>query len=105
MKFFIAIILSIITITNTTVFAAKIPRETKPLNATEEQVCIVENIIGDILDAQNPVVSIKKNGTEIKIPINKNIAYINGKKTKLDGVTVYNGIKTYVPQSVIELVK
>ena len=50
MKKFIAIILSIITMTSTTVFAANIPRETAPLNATEEQVCIVENIIGDILD-------------------------------------------------------
>ena len=36
--------------TSTVAFAAEIPRETAPLNATEEQVCIVENIIGDILD-------------------------------------------------------
>lgn len=50
MKKFISIILSIITITSTTAFAAEIPRESTPLNATEEQVCIVENIIGDILD-------------------------------------------------------
>ena len=50
MKKFIAIILSIITMTSTMAFAAEIPRETTPLNATEEQVCIVENIIGDILD-------------------------------------------------------
>ena len=50
MKKFIAIILSIITMTSTVAFAAEIPRETAPLNATEEQVCIVENIIGDILD-------------------------------------------------------
>ena len=50
MKKFIAIILSIITMTSTTAFAANIPRETTPLNATEEQVCIVENLVGDILD-------------------------------------------------------
>lgn len=30
--------------------AAEIPRESAPLNATEEQIVIVENIIGDILD-------------------------------------------------------
>ncbi|MDD6763476.1 MAG: hypothetical protein PUD92_07615 [Clostridiales bacterium] len=30
--------------------AAQIPRETAPLNATEEQIIIVENLIGDILD-------------------------------------------------------
>ena len=50
MKKFIAIILSIITMTSTMAFAAEIPRETAPLNATEEQICIVENLVGDILD-------------------------------------------------------
>ncbi len=34
----------------TTAFAAPIPRESVPLNATEAQVCIVENLIGNILD-------------------------------------------------------
>ncbi|MGN0181970.1 MAG: hypothetical protein ACI4DP_06120 [Candidatus Ornithomonoglobus sp.] len=34
----------------TNVFAAEIPRESAPLDATEEQIVIVENIIGDILD-------------------------------------------------------
>ncbi|MDD6484535.1 MAG: hypothetical protein PUF72_08180 [Clostridiales bacterium] len=32
------------------VSAAEIPRATAPLNATEEQILIVENLIGDILD-------------------------------------------------------
>ena len=52
MKNLIAIILSTITITitSTTAFSAEIPRETAPLNATEEQIYIVENLIGDILD-------------------------------------------------------
>ena len=50
MKKFISIILSIIAITGTTAFAAKIPRESAPENATEEQICIVENLISDILD-------------------------------------------------------
>lgn len=56
-------------------------------------------------DVQNPVVIITKGGDEIKIPINKNIAYVNGSIVKLDGVTVFNGINTYVPQSAIELIK
>ena len=30
--------------------AAEIPRESAPLNATEEQVVIAEKLIGDILD-------------------------------------------------------
>lgn len=50
MKKFIAIILSIITITSTTALAAAIPRESTPLNATENQIQIVENLISDILD-------------------------------------------------------
>ena len=33
-----------------TMSAAEIPRATAPLNATEEQILIVENLIGDILD-------------------------------------------------------
>lgn len=33
-----------------TAFAAEIPRESAPLNATEEQIQIVENLINDILD-------------------------------------------------------
>ncbi len=36
--------------TSTTAFSAEIPRESTPLNATEEQTCIVENLISDILD-------------------------------------------------------
>ena len=56
-------------------------------------------------DEKNPVVIITKDGNEIKIPINKNIAYVNGSEVKLGGVTVFNGINTYVPQSAIDLIK
>ncbi|MGM9551383.1 MAG: alkaline phosphatase [Clostridia bacterium] len=56
-------------------------------------------------DAENPVIIITKDGNEIKIPINKNIAYVNGTEVKLDGVTVFNGLNTYVPQSAIDLIK
>lgn len=34
----------------TTAVAAEIPRECAPLNSTEQQIQIVENLIGDILD-------------------------------------------------------
>ncbi len=34
----------------TTAFAEEFPRETTPLNATENQIQVVENLIGDILD-------------------------------------------------------
>ena len=42
-KIFTLIITAALTVSSTTAFAAAIPRETTPLNATEEQVCIVEN--------------------------------------------------------------
>lgn len=36
--------------TNISAFAAEIPRESAPLNATEQQIQITENLISDILD-------------------------------------------------------
>ena len=49
-KFSTYIITAILTLSGITANAASIPRETLPLNATEEQAQIVENLIGDILD-------------------------------------------------------
>ncbi len=49
-KIIIYIITSILLLSSITVNAAGIPRETTPLNATEEQAQIVENLISDILD-------------------------------------------------------
>ncbi len=39
-----------LTISNMSAYAAEIPRESAPLNATENQIQIVENLISDILD-------------------------------------------------------
>lgn len=50
MKKFISIILSIIAVTSTTAFAAKIPRESAPDSATKHQIQITENPISGILD-------------------------------------------------------
>ena len=47
-KIFTAVITAMLILS--TVQAAEIPRESVPLNATEEQIVIVENLIGDILD-------------------------------------------------------
>lgn len=47
-KIFTAVITAMLTLS--TVQAAEIPRESAPLNATEEQIVIVENLICDILD-------------------------------------------------------
>ena len=51
LKTIIALAVSALAVLMTaTVSAAEIPRATAPLNATEEQILIVENLIGDILD-------------------------------------------------------
>lgn len=49
-KFSTYIITVILTLSSVTANAASIPRETTPLNSTENQIQIVENLIGDILD-------------------------------------------------------
>ena len=49
-KFSIYIIIAVLTLSNITANAAGIPRETLPVNSTESQAQIVENLIGDILD-------------------------------------------------------
>lgn len=49
-KFINLSLAAVIITTNTTVVAMPIPRESAPLNATEEQIQITENIIGDVLD-------------------------------------------------------
>ncbi|MBC7088028.1 MAG: alkaline phosphatase [Tissierellales bacterium] len=59
----------------------------------------------NLTDPKNPVLIVTKGDIKLEMPINKNIAYVNGEIVKLDGVVVYNGIKTYVPQSALELVK
>lgn len=49
-KFSTYIITAILALSSITANAAVIPRETLPLNATENQAQIVENLIGDILN-------------------------------------------------------
>lgn len=49
-KFKIWAIMAVLSLSTVTATAAPIPRETLPINATEEQAQIVENLIADILD-------------------------------------------------------
>jgi len=59
----------------------------------------------DNSDVNNPVLNVVKDNVKIEMPVNKNIAYVNGAEVKLDGVVVFNGINVYVPQSAVDLVK
>lgn len=56
-------------------------------------------------DVTNPVLIVTKNNTEIKIPVNKNIAYVNGTPITLEGVVIFNGITIYVPQNAVDLIQ
>lgn len=49
-KFSVFAITAVLSLSAVTATAAPIPRETAPEGATEEQIVIVENLIGDILD-------------------------------------------------------
>ena len=57
----------------------------------------------DKTDAKNPVLIVTKGNKTIKMPMNKNIAYVNDVATTLDGVIVYNGINVFVPKNAVEL--
>lgn len=54
---------------------------------------------------KNYVITAVKGNTEVKIPINKDYALVNGEKVQLSGVSVYNGISSFVPQDAVELMK
>lgn len=48
------IVLTLVSIFTTTTYAAEVPRESAPCNATNEAIVIVESFIGDILtEVQN----------------------------------------------------
>ncbi|MFZ5969298.1 MAG: alkaline phosphatase [Bacillota bacterium] len=59
----------------------------------------------DDTDSQNPVLVVKKGSDVLKLPVNKNIAALNRKVIRMKGITVFNGITTYVPQEAIDLIK
>lgn len=59
----------------------------------------------DAADPKNPVLVARKGATEIRVPINTNLAFVNGTAVELDGVAVFTGSgTTYVPQSAIDLI-
>lgn len=58
----------------------------------------------DESDAANPAVVVKKDGTELRMIVNRNAATLNGETIQLSGVVVISG-DIYVPQDAIDLVK
>ncbi|MFL0403902.1 alkaline phosphatase [Bacillus nitratireducens] len=61
------------------------------------------NVMIDKQDALNPVLVVKRNNTEAKLFVNKNIIYIGGKDYELGGIVVESNGKFYVPEKAIQL--
>ncbi len=63
------------------------------------------SVVWDNTDVNNPVVVVTKGSDTLRLPVYKNIAVLNGKEIKMNGLTVYNGVTTYVPQEAINLIQ
>ena len=59
----------------------------------------------NLKDAKNPTILVTKGSQKLELQIYKNIAVLNGKKTSLKGVIVYNGTDAFVPQDAVDLIK
>ncbi|ANY65936.1 alkaline phosphatase [Paenibacillus sp. BIHB 4019] len=59
----------------------------------------------NLKDAKNPAILVTKGSQKLELQIYKNIAVLNGKKTTLKGVIVYNGTDAFVPQDAVDLIK
>ncbi|BFH62253.1 alkaline phosphatase [Paenibacillus azoreducens] len=59
----------------------------------------------DKSDKKNPVVVVKKGGQLLKLPIDKNIAVMDGKTIKLNALTVIIQNKIWVSQDAVDLIR
>jgi len=59
----------------------------------------------DKTDKANPVVLVKKVGQTLKLPIDKNLAIVDGKTIKLNALTVMIEGKVWVSQDAVDLIK
>lgn len=75
------------------------------LDANAEFTAKGATVTEDQADAENPLLVVKKGNQTLKIPRNKNIAWLNDKEIVSEGVNVYNGSRWFVSQSVIDQIK
>ena len=59
----------------------------------------------DFSDPENPVLVATKDAQTLRIPRNKNYAYLNGQAVTSDGVAVYTGSAWYVAKNLIDLIQ
>ncbi|AEE90368.1 alkaline phosphatase [Tepidanaerobacter acetatoxydans] len=82
------------------------------VNAYDAFTAIGASLKVDSKDPENPILIVNNGKKEMKFPVNKDIAIINGKEIQLPGVVVYTGefdefdiSKWYVSQEAIDLMK
>ncbi|MED0961118.1 alkaline phosphatase [Bacillus paramycoides] len=73
------------------------------LNAKTSFEKIGANVTIDKKDVANPVLVVKRNNTEAKLSVNKNIICIDGKDYELGSIVVESNGKFYVPEQAIQL--
>ncbi|NWK69133.1 alkaline phosphatase [Bacillus paramycoides] len=73
------------------------------LNAETSFEKIGANVTIDKKDIANPVLVVKRNNTEAKLSVNKNIICIDGKDYELGSIVVESNGKFYVPKQAIQL--
>ena len=59
----------------------------------------------DKTEAENPLLVVKKGTQTLRIPRNKNVAWLNDQEVASDGVTVFNGKRWFIAQNLIDLIK
>ncbi|MED0965613.1 alkaline phosphatase [Bacillus paramycoides] len=73
------------------------------LNAETSFEKIGAKVTIDKKDVANPVLVVKRNNTEAKLSVNKNIICIDGKDYELGSIVVESNGKFYVPEQAIQL--
>ncbi|EJR53937.1 hypothetical protein IIM_02316 [Bacillus cereus VD107] len=73
------------------------------LNAETSFKKIGAKVTIDKKDVANPVLVVKRNNTEAKLSVNKNIICIDGKDYELGSIVVESNGKFYVPEQAIQL--
>jgi hypothetical protein len=57
----------------------------------------------DIKSTGNPLLVVQKGDITIKMPINRNIAYVNDEPYLLNGLVLASGMNAFVPQEAVNL--
>lgn len=56
-------------------------------------------------DPENLVIVVMKSENVLKLPVYKNVAELNGEIIVMNGLTLFNGEKVFVPQEAVDLIK